>query len=430
MLKLIVSFVLVATACTSHGTPASSSVSAPSSSSSPILTREERWTEDIDYLAEQMRTIHADLFHGVTEEDFDRAVDDLVVAVPTLDDDEILVGIMHLVALISSEGRDGHMGVWPPDNAEVVHRFPIRVWQFPDGLFVTAARQPNAGLVASKILTVDGVPIREVLRRLDPVVPRDNASNLRDARTVFLTSAEVLTGVGIAEDPTTMRLEVEAPDGTRRTATVDAVDGDTYADWVGGWELLLPPREDLLFLRDPASAFWLEYLAPSRTLYVQYNVVREHSSQLVRLIETAMHRHRVDRLVLDLRNNGGGEAGGYRDLLRFLTGPRMDRPGRLDVLIGRLTFSAGASLAVLLQRRTANATFIGEASGGAPNFWADPDTITLPNSGLRAVIASRYLGIGGPDDTRTMLEPDIAVAFTSSDYFAGRDPVLESALNA
>ncbi len=86
------------------------------------------------------------------------------------------------------------------------------------------------------------MPIDQVFRRLDPVVPRDNASNLRDARTVFLTSAEVLDGIGIAGDPLTMTLGVESPDGTRRTATIDAVDAEAFADWVGGWELLLPQR--------------------------------------------------------------------------------------------------------------------------------------------------------------------------------------------
>ena len=428
-LGLMISMVLAVTACTADGNPASTSASAPSASPTPALTREELWTEDIDYLVGEMEAIHPDLFHGVAQGLFDHAVDELITAVPTLDDDEILVGIMHLVAMISSEGRDGHMGVWPPDNPEAVHRFPIRVWEFADGVFVTAA-QPNEHLVGAKVVSVDGVPIDQVFRRLDPVVPRDNASNLRDARTVFLTSAEVLDGIGIAGEPLAMTLEVESPDGTRRTATIDAVDADAFSDWVGGWELLLPQRPNLLFLRDPADSFWLEYLSPSHTLYVQYNVVHEHSSQAVNEIQRAMSEHPVDRLVLDLRNNGGGEAGGYRDLLRFLTDPEIDRPGRLFVLIGRLTFSAGTSLAVLLERRAAHAVFFGEDSGGAPNFWADPETVTLPNSNLRVLIASRYFGIGGPEDTRTAIEPDVAVPFSSSDYFAGRDPVLEAALSA
>ena len=107
----------------------------------------------------------------------------------------------------------------------------------------------------------------------------------------------------------------------------------------------------------------------------------------------------------------------------------MDRPGRLDVLIGRLTFSAGTSLAVLLERQAEHAFLLGEASGGAPNFWADPTTITLPNSGLQVEVADRYEGIGGPGDTRLTVEPDITVPFTAHDYFSGHDPVLERALS-
>ena len=420
---LLVGAALLVTSCTGGGSPASST------SPSDVLTRDERWEQDIDSLVTQMEAIHPDLFHGVPKASFDAQVDDLVAATPTLTDDEVLVGMMQLVAVISSKGRDGHMGLWPPDNPDAVLRFPLRLWEFPDGLYVTDAQPPHDGLVGSKVRSVDGVPIDEVLQRLDPVVPRDNASNLRDARTVFLTSAEVLTGLGIADDPTTMALETQAPDGSIRTNTVDAIGGGAYADWVGGWELLLPTRADLLFLRDPAASFWLQYLAPSRTLYVQYNVVEETSSELVHEIGAAMHEHPGDRVVLDLRNNGGGEAGGYRDVLRFLAGSAMDRPGRLDVLIGRLTFSAGTGLAGLLERQATHASFFGEASGGAPNFWADPTTITLPNSGLQVEIADRYEGIGGPGDTRLTVDPNVIVPFTAHDYFSGHDPVLERALS-
>ena len=76
---------------------------------------------------------------------------------------------------------------------------------------MTAVRQPNERLVGSKVLSVDGVPIDQVFRRLDPVVPRDNASNLRDAGTVFLTSAEVLDGIGIAGHLLTMTLGWSPP---------------------------------------------------------------------------------------------------------------------------------------------------------------------------------------------------------------------------
>ena len=96
--------------------------------------------------------------------------------------------------------------------------------------------------------------------------------------------------------------------------------------------------------------------------------------------------------------------------------------------LSRLTFSAGASLAVLLQRRAANAVFLGEDTGGAPNFWADPGLVTLPNSGLRALVSTRFFGIGGPADGRASVAPDVRVPLTAADYFGGRDPVLAAAL--
>ncbi len=389
-----------------------------------VLPRVERWTADVTYLVEQMEDIHPDLFHGVPAATFHRAADDLIGAIPDLDDDEMLVGVMRLVAMISGRGGDGHMGVWPPDNPDAVHRFPIRLWEFPDGVYVTAARAPNGDLEGARVLKVDGIPIDEVFERLDPVVPRDTPSNLRAARMVFFTSAEVLTGLGIADDDEAMALDVETVEGERRSVSIDAVDAATYADWIGGWELLLPERPGLDFLRDAQAPFRVQYLASERTLDVRYQVVQEHSGGVVGAIRAAMRDHDVERIVLDLRNNGGGEAGGFRELLGFL----VEKPVPLVVLVGRLTFSAGSTLALHLERRVPGAVLIGETMGGAPSFWADPETVTLPHSGLVALVDSRFNPSPVPGDTRLEVQPDVAVPFTAADYFAGRDPVLERAL--
>ena len=133
-----------------------------------------------------------------------------------------------------------------------------------------------------------------------------------------------------------MALDVETVEGERRSVSIDAVDAATYADWIGGWELLLPERPGLDFLRDAQAPFRVQYLASERTLDVRYQVAQEHSGGVVGAIRAAMRDHDVERIVLDLRNNGGGEAGGFRELLGFL----VEKPVPLVVLVGRLTFSA------------------------------------------------------------------------------------------
>jgi hypothetical protein len=97
-------------------------------------------------------------------------------------------------------------------------------------------------------------------------------------------------------------------------------------------------------------------------------------------------------------------------------------------LIGRLTFSAGASFVAEIERDLPSAALVGEPTGGAPNFWADVAVITLPNSRLRVLISTTYEGYGRPNDPRLAIDPDRAVALSSTDYFSGRDPVLDAAL--
>ena len=56
---------------------------------------------------------------------------------------------------------------------------------------------------------------------------------------------------------------------------------------------------------------------------------------------------------------------------------RSTGPGELDVLIGRLTFSAAANFATESRRRP-SATFVGEPMGGSPNLYGDARPTDLP----------------------------------------------------
>ena len=48
---------------------------------------------------------------------------------------------------------------------------------------------------------------------------------------------------------------------------------------------------------------------------------------------------------------------------------------------------------------------------------------------MRVAISVRYWEKSTPDDPRLTIEPDLAVPTLAADYFAGRDPVLEAALD-
>src|SRR4029079_15411869 len=96
---------------------------------------------------------------------------------------------------------------------------------------------------------------------------------------------------------------------------------------------------------------------------------------------TALDAHQADRVVFDMRYLQGGN-GDIAILDTLKDDPRVNRPGRLTVLIGPQEASAAPSVVKYLDLKT-KATFVGEPTPArADNFRCDcPDTV-LPHSGF------------------------------------------------
>ena len=69
-------------------------------------TRDERWRQDVRYLASQLPRLHIDAFHAIQRESFERTVADLDAAIPRLTDQEIVLEIVRVVAMVG----DAHTG--------------------------------------------------------------------------------------------------------------------------------------------------------------------------------------------------------------------------------------------------------------------------------------------------------------------------------
>ena len=105
--------------------------------------------------------------------------------------------------------------------------------------------------------------------------------------------------------------------------------------------------------------------------------------------------------------------------------PRINKRGALTVLIGRENVSAGTAVALWFDTRT-EALLVGEASPArAGNFTCPCQDLTLPHSGF-IVSVPTYWDVR--DDPRPEIAPDVPMALSSVDFFAGRDPVLDAAL--
>jgi len=203
-----------------------------------------------------------------------------------------------------------------------------------------------------------------------------------------------------------------------------------------GWVQALEGARTLpLYLKDPNSFYWYEYMPRTGIMYIQYNRSADMKSESTkafgeRLLK-AFDQHNVKAVVLDLRFNTGGNLTLAKDLMERLQKRTKGIPR--FAITGRATFSAGISQAASW-RQAGNTLIAGEPVGDDLDFWAEGGNIRLPNSGYDAHFANgphSYSEAPCPGASKCVdfsvksLRPDLPARPSWEEYRAGRDPAMD-----
>ena len=410
----------------SASAPPATALASPSPSAAPTpqgsLDRVSGWRADIAAIIPGLERIHPNPFHGTPKADIEAAAAALSAEAATLTDDQLMVGVARIAALVSAQGCDGHTGVYMWGTGTYpVESLPLRLWLFGDDLVIVDALAPHEELIGATIEAIEGTPIADVRALLDPLIPRDNDQTVRLLTPRYLLIPQVLRGIGLAND-SSVRFRFTA-DGTSREVDLASIPMEDYNNWAGPYGLHLPGDPDVRYLSQIDNDLWWEVLPDDATLYVQYNRVEILGSDPVDLRD-ALTAPEISRVVLDMRHNFGGEVGPLDTMLELFSDPAVDQPGELFVITGRNTFSAASMLVARLEAQT-DATFIGEPMGGCPTFYGDVAELPLIHSGLSVMISETFEVGADPNDTRQNIELDANAELTQEEWLAGEDPALD-----
>ena len=244
----------------------------------------------------------------------------------------------------------------------------------------------------------------------------------------FLLTEEVLDGLDVAS-PGGAEFTFASGRATFRR-TLEPLAAGRYSEAAGYFHpmipALLPKKDRPLYLRHRTRDFYLDYLEEEDALYVQYNLALQPTDDFADDVERLFRRRRPAKVIVDVRHNPGGDNFTYESLVSTLAA--IGKEGRVYVLLGRGTFSAAGHFVIDLMKRS-DVRLVGERSGFAPNQFGDPDSTWLAASGLTVNTGAVEWIKTRRDDRSLWLEPDVTVRVSAADYFGGRDPVLDAAVD-
>lgn len=404
--------------------PASATPAAAAASPSPAGDRVAGWRSDLALLVPGMARLHPALDHGTTRADLDTAAAALSGRAPTATDDEMLVGVLRVVAMVSAQGCDGHTGayVWG-DGSYHVESLPLRLWYFDEGIVVIDALPPYRELIGWRIDTINGRSMQEVLAAVEPIVPRDNEATVRLLIPRFLLIPEILRGLGIAgSGPVRLALSRGAD---HREIPMTSMPMRDYNAWAGAYGLFLPSDPDVLYLSRLSDTLWWRSLEDGAVLYVQYNRVDRLPQASLESLRSALHAPGIDKVIVDIRHNFGGEVSAVDPMVKLFEDPVVDRPRHLFVITGRNTFSAAGLFLARLDAST-SALVVGEPMAGCPTAFGNARPFALPFSGI-SVSVSTVLEVGvSAEDHRSTIEPELPSRLSLDAWLKRDDPALAS----
>lgn len=384
---------------------------------------------------------HPDPFAVTPREAFEQRVDELLARRGPVAIGQQYFDLSGLLSLVADTHTQLHT---MPDTPGFERTYPLRFRRFADGLYVIAGDEHYRDLIATRVVSIGGVPAEEALERLASAAIGE--SDIR--RTVFAESylyiPESYAAMGLAEKNGTVWLETETRDGQRRRVKLDHTWDRRWDEF--GWDTLNPflPK-DLLTVHDALGTeapfyrqriddnYWFTFLDDERYLYLQINLPSPKDDG-----ETPMEYHlrwihalresKAEVLIIDLRNNPGGSINLTEPMPGLLSEQYFVHPTLrgVAVLISTDTVSAGSVLAAKLESAI-RPVFIGTPTGSAPNLLLEPLKEILPHSKFQVSVSRERYVASRESDTRRAVYPDLRWQPTFDDYANGRDGALELA---
>jgi len=386
------------------------------------------WGADLNLLRAELPKTHYNLYSIRSEKDYSEGIEQLSREANKLSDFSIAIKLQQLIATFG----DSHtMVVWSQfaDNSRIL---PLTLLWFQDGLYIINTTEDNKSITGSKILKINGTPLAIITDSLRTLVTADNNAVIKKMLPKLLPSVQLLEHFGfIKTDAIDLLIENQIGEVLNYSIKPGIMTKQNRRSF--------KPDSIALCYKNGKSLFADTILMKDDIYYIQYNMCasREFPPQGFRgtpdqlpsfydfkkkIIET-INNNDFDKVVFDIRFNSGGNSAPGTELIRELsTIKKINKKGKLFVIIGRETFSSAIINAIDFKNMT-QAIFVGEETSGKPNHFGEIKQLQLPSSGLKIQYSTNYFKKSVLDINT--ITPDYIIDVRFNDFKRGHDPVYD-----
>lgn len=376
------------------------------------------WKEDLQIYKASLEDKHIDLYHSVTEEEFNAEWSKIYDSIGLLNDFEITLKLMQLTRLIN----DGHTAV-SLRNYDI-HDYPFKIKHIENQWRVVKINNTNKNLLKSTLVAIDDVPIDKVMSKVSKVAQFvENEHSLLVRTGNYATISELLYALGITKKSNSATFTFQDINHQSIDIRLDALNqttsnSDSFQELVIGIPEIIKP-ENLSF-----EYLWYAPIQNTNAVYIRFDSypsfekMQRFSEELLGFIS----KNKIEKIVIDMRNNGGGDLYvGIALAYALNLSDTVDWKQGVYVMTDAVTFSAGTSNSALF-KQLLNAKIIGQPTGSKPTGYQDMDQFELPNSKLVITYSKRRFNLS---ETVTQgIYPDVILNYNWKDYQNGLDTML------
>jgi len=384
----------------------------------------EKWNEDIKYLQSNLTNKHYNLFALRSEADFTKELNNIIAKSNNLTDFQVALKVQQALA----KQGDTHTNLSFKKFIDKNEILPLGLYFFGNDIHITLTTSENKELMGGKILAVNDFDIKTITDSLSTLFPNENSGIFRNRIPEILPLNQVLRNFGFSKTDA-VKIKYEK-DGKIAEKTV-------FPSIITKENRVRITPKTLTFVQENKKKYFeKKYFDQEKILYVLYNVCttnekRNSSSENPLSFEEfedsvfkIIKDNKVDKLIFDMRQNGGGSSKQGREFVKKLSQNRdINKKGHLFVVLGRDTFSSAILNATDFQDET-KAIFVGEETSGKPNHYGEIQSFELPNSKLKLTYSTYYFIRTKKKNVNT-IKPDYLVETSFNDYVNGIDPVFE-----